>query len=186
MIGRIFLIVGVSVVSLVAASAAISVMLADVAGEHVQKIWEIATKPRAKSPIEDRLAGTKDLTFFKSVKVEGRPFSITMGVSFETPEDLASGKQNLRWCYATLRPADGGVPRQIELATQNGRRPPTYNDLSNYSAAELAALGESPQSLSEIARKHCVFGKEPARSGTVARGFTTIILKGLPADGEAT
>lgn len=186
MIGRILLIGSVSAVALAAATAAMSVMLADVAGEQLQKVWAIATKPREKSPIEDRLAGTKDLTFFKTVRVEGRPFAITMGVSFATPEDLASGKQKSRWCYTTLRPSDGGVPRQIELATQDGRKPPTYNDLSNFSAAELAVLGETPQSLSEIARKHCVFGKEPGKLGTVARRFTTIVLKGAPTESETT
>lgn len=186
MISRIFLIGTVSVVSLAAATAAMTVMLADVAGEQVQKAWAIVTTPRAKSPIEDRLAGTRDLTFFKTVKVEGRPFSITMGVSFATPEDLASGKQKSRWCYTMIMPKDGGVPRQIELATQQGRKPPQYNDLSNFPGSELAALGETLESLSEIARKHCVFTKEPLRPGTIARRFTTIVLKGEPADGEVT
>ncbi|MDZ4368877.1 MAG: hypothetical protein U0987_17920 [Afipia sp.] len=183
MIGRIFLIVCVCVVSLVTASAAIGVMLADVAGEHVQKIWAIATKPRERSPIEDRLAGTKDLTFFKTAKVDNRPYLITMGVSFATPEDLASGKQKLRWCYATVMPKDGGVPRQIELAMQEGSKAPRYADLTGFAAAELAALGETAESLATIARKHCVFGKEPARSGTVARRFTTIVLKAASEGG---
>lgn len=187
MIGRLFAIGLVSTFTAVMLAGVAAVMGMQIFGAAAfEKLWSYATTPRPKSAIEKELEGTRDFSFFKSVKVEGRPFSITMGVSFATPEDFAAGRQKGRWCYTMLQPADGGVPRQIELATQEGQKPPRYNDLSNFSAAELAALGETRQSLSEIARKHCVFTKEPARPGAVARRFTTIVLKGAPAKGETT
>lgn len=131
------------------------------------------------------MAATKDLTFFKTVKVDGRPYTVTMGISFETPEDLAVGKQKSRWCYCTIKPNDGGVPRQIELATQEGSSRPRYNDLTRYSAGELASLGETVDSLATVARRHCVFEKQRAGPGSLARQVTTtIVLQGEAPGGD--
>lgn len=185
MIGKILTIATATVVSAVAVAGAICLVALDLAGAPmIERAWSFLTKPRETSPIEDRLAGTKDLTFFKTVRVDSRPYAITMGVSFATPEDLATGKQKLRWCYCTIKPKDGGLPRQIELAAQEGKKPPRYHDLSSFSASELALLGETIESLATVARKHCVFTKEPGGPGSLVRRFTTIVLKGEKGEGS--
>lgn len=182
MIGRLVSLVLAGGFALMAIGAAIGLIALDLLGAtFFEKLKFIVTQPRTAPVVAKELQGTKDITFFKSVKVDGRPYSITMGIAFETPEDLAAGKQKSRWCYCTIAPKDGGVPRQIELATQEGANPPRYRDLSAFSDDELKQLGESQASLSAIARKHCRFTKEPGGAGTLARRFTTIVLKGEQA-----
>ncbi|MFA5952586.1 MAG: hypothetical protein WC807_20165 [Hyphomicrobium sp.] len=181
---RIFLIGAASLAALTAAAGTVSIMAIDLLGaSFIEKIKFIGEHPRG-DVVPKELKGTKDITYFKTVKVDGKPFSITMGISFATPEDLASGKQKSRWCYTTIKPADGGVPRQIELATQEGAKLPRYNDLAAYAAGELAVLGETMESLATIARKHCVFTKEPGGPGSLVRRFTTIVLKGEMGEGD--
>lgn len=184
---RIFLIGAASLAALTAAAGTVSIVAIDLLGaSFIEKVKFLGTLPREESSVPKELKGTKDITYFRTVKVDGKPFAITMGISFATPEDLAAGKQKSRWCYTTIKPADGGVPRQIELATQEGAKAPRYNDLAVYAAGELAVLGETMESLATIARRHCVFTKEPGGPGSLARRFTTIVLTGAPADGEAT
>lgn len=181
---RIFLIGAASFAALMAAAGTVSIMAIDLLGaSFIEKIKLIAEHPRG-DVVPKELKGTKDITYFKTVKVDGKPFSITMGISFATPEDLADGKQKSRWCYTTIKPADGGVPRQIELATQEGAKPPRYNDLAAYAAGELSVLGETIESLATIARKHCVFTREPGGPGSLVRRFTTIVLKGETGEGD--
>lgn len=181
---RIFLIGASSLAALTAAAGTVSIMAIDVLGaSFIEKIKLIGEHPRG-DVVPKELKGTKDITYFKTVKVDGKPFSITMGISFATPEDLASGKQKSRWCYTTIKPRDGGVPRQIELATQEGTQPPRYNDLAAYAAGEMVVLGETIEGLATIARKHCVFTKEPGGPGSLVRRITTIVLKGETGEGD--
>lgn len=179
MIERIFLIGLTSFVALLAVAATVGIMALDLLGaSFLEKLKFIFAQSRPAPVVAKELQGTKDITFFKTVKVDGRPYSLTMGIAFATPEDLAAGKQKSRWCYCTIAPKEGGVPRQIELAAQEGANPPRYRDLSEFSDQELKQLGESQASLAAIARKHCRFTKEPGGPGTLARRFTTIVLKG--------
>lgn len=170
-----------SLVAIAAAVGTMTIMAIDLLGANFIEKLKFVTEAQDRKPsVEKALEGTKDITFFKSVRVEGKNFSIMMGITFATAEDMRAGKQKSRWCYITVRPVEGGMLRQIELATQQGARQPEYSDLSKYAASELAVLGETAQSLADIARQHCVFTKEPGGPGTLARRLT-IALRGEPA-----
>lgn len=181
MIGKILTIATASAVTIIAVCGALVLIAMDLLGaSFIEKLKFVTGAHDQKPSVEKALEGTKDITFFKSVKVEGKPFAIMMGITFATAEDMRAGKQKSRWCYITVLPVEGGMLRQIELATQQGAKQPEYSDLSKYAASELAVLGETAQSLADIARKHCVFTKEPGGPGTLARRLT-IALRGEPA-----
>jgi len=140
-------------------------VLIDLLGEELLlKAWRAAAAeapPRAAVP---ELSSAKDITFFTTTPVPGRTFNITTGIRFSDATALHAGRVASRWCYIVITPR-GGLPRQIELATQSGSGPPSYARLSSYSEIELRAVGISAAELEALARTHCRFENGPSSRG---------------------
>lgn len=105
---------------------------------------------------DSALNGADNISFFKSVPIEGTSFMVTTGIAFASVEDVVAGKSKNRWCY--IRHQYENVNRQIDLGKQEGDGKPKYHDPTRLPDSELRLLGLSATRLAELARSHCFLG----------------------------
>lgn len=169
MIGRIIGLTLASAFTGVSVGGILLIIALDMFGEEMLlKFWQSQTTaaPRTEVVSITGLEGAHDITFFVEAPVSGSPLTVHTGIRFSTVSDLLAEKQESRWCYVLLS-AQGGMPRQLKLAEQNGKASPTFSDLSVYPEIEFVQLGIDAAALSQIARTHCRFS-EPSGDGGAA------------------
>lgn len=103
----------------------------------------------------DPFEGVTSINFFKTVPVEGKSLEIHTGTEFKSPDDMLAGIALKRWCYTTV--GSGNLVRKISLGAQSGSSSPTYYDLRDVNAAEIAPWNVTPRQLKSYARSHCRF-----------------------------
>jgi len=110
------------------------------------------------------LRNADNITFFKSVPIEGTTLTVTTGISFASANDVANGKTKLRWCYIMYD--IGKLDKRISLGRQTDNAKPVYDDPTRLPENELKALGLSVTRLASLARSHCFLGGFDPRSTT--------------------
>lgn len=105
-----------------------------------------------------------NITFFKSLPIEGTTHQVTTGISFASAEDLANGKTKSRWCYILYE--NGKLEKRISLGKQSGQSKPVYDDPTRLPESELKSLGLTATRLASLARSHCFLGGFDPRSST--------------------
>lgn len=112
---------------------------------------------------DSALNGADNITFFKSVPIDGTKFEVTTGIAFASVDDVVAGNSKSRWCY--IRHRHNNVHRQIELGRQDGKGKPEYYDPTRIPEHELKLLGLDAARLAELARSHCFLsGFDPRKA----------------------
>jgi hypothetical protein len=104
---------------------------------------------------EAALEAASDFTFFRSEPIEGTDLTVQTGIRFATARDVVGGRPASQWCYVSI-PADG-ISQQIELASKSADEPPIYAALASLDASAATGFGLSVDTLTRLARSHCLF-----------------------------
>jgi hypothetical protein len=120
-------------------------------GASVQRLSALPAAPLRES---------ENITFFSSEYVAEHDLTVSTGIRYAQPEDLANGQPESSWCYIRKELA-GKLTRSVELMQRTGLEPPSLSNFDEVNPDELALIGLDRPQLAILARDYCRFQNKP-------------------------